>query len=126
LIPIENAYTLISQYEQSIFTNAYERNVIISSPSTLIATLKTIANVRKVEYQNQNAIKIAQASGALYDKFVGLIEDIKQIGKQIDTTKTSYDSAIKKLSDGKGNLISRVELIKQLGAKATKNIPELS
>ena len=125
-IPIENAYTLISQYEQSIFTNAYERNVIISSPSTLIATLRTIANVWKVEYQNQNAIKIAQASGALYDKFVGLIEDIKQIGKQIDTTKSSYDSAIKKLSDGKGNLISRVEMIKQLGAKATKSIPELS
>lgn len=124
-IPIENAYTLISQYEQSIFTNAYERNVIISSPSTLIATLRTIANVWKVEYQNQNAIKIAQASGALYDKFVGLVEDIKQIGEQIDTTKISYDSAIKKLSDGKGNLISRVELIKQLGAKTKKSIPEL-
>lgn len=123
-IPIEQAYTLIVQNDQGIFSEAYERNIILVSPSTLIATLRTISNIWKSEYQNKNALEIAQQSGALYDKFVGFVEDIKLIGKNLDNTKSSYVDAVKKLYEGKGNLISRTEKIKTLGVKASKNLDQ--
>ncbi len=121
-IPIEQAYTLIVQNDKEILSEAYDKNVILVSPSTLIATLRTISNIWKSEYQNKNALEIAQQCGALYDKFVGFIEDIKVIGKNIDGTKNAYVDAVKKLYTGKGNLISRVERIKTLGVKTTKSI----
>lgn len=125
-IPIEPAFSLIIQYDQAILNEAYEKNIVLVSPATLIATLRTIANIWRQEYQNQNALEIAQQSGALYDKFVGLIEDLKQVGKQLDVTQKSYVEAMKKLYDGKGNLVSRVEKIKMLGARATKSMdPQL-
>ncbi|MHB9148029.1 MAG: DNA recombination protein RmuC [Candidatus Amoebophilus sp.] len=123
-IPIEPAFSLIVQHDHAIFSEAYEKNIIIVSPSTLIATLRTISNIWKQEYQNQNALEIAQQSGALYDKFVGFIEDLKQIGRQLDITQKSYVEAMKKLYDGKGNLVTRVEKIKSLGARATKAIDQ--
>lgn len=123
-IPIEQAYTLIVQNDQGIFSEAYERNIILVSPSTLIATLRTISNIWKSEYQNKNALEIAQQSGALYDKFVGFVEDIKLIGKNLDNTKSSYVDAVKKLYEGKGNLISRTEKIKTLGVKTSKNLDQ--
>ncbi|MDR2402240.1 MAG: DNA recombination protein RmuC [Cytophagales bacterium] len=123
-IPIEQAYTLIVQNEKNIFTEAYERNVILVSPSTLIATLRTISNIWKSEYQNKNALDIAQQSGALYDKFVGFIEDIKLIGKNLDSTKNAYADAVKKLYEGQGNLINRAEKIKSLGVKTTKSLDQ--
>ena len=121
-IPIEQAYMLVIQNEQSIFAEAYDRNIIIVSPSTLIATLRIISNVWRNEYQNQNAMEIAQQSGALYDKFVSFIDDLKQIGKQIDSTKNSYYEATKKLYEGNGNIVKRIEKIKSLGAKASKSL----
>ncbi|ACE06631.1 hypothetical protein Aasi_1321 [Candidatus Amoebophilus asiaticus 5a2] len=123
-IPIEPAFSLVVQHDHAIFSEAYEKNIIIVSPSTLIATLRTISNIWKQEYQNQNALEIAQQSGALYDKFVGFIEDLKQIGRQLDITQKSYVEAMKKLYDGKGNLVTRVEKIKSLGARATKAIDQ--
>jgi DNA recombination protein RmuC len=123
-IPIEPAFSLVVQHDHGILSEAYEKNIIIVSPSTLIATLRTISNIWKQEYQNQNALEIAQQSGALYDKFVGFIEDLKQVGKQLDTTQKSYVEAMKKLYDGKGNLVKRVERIKSLGARATKAIDQ--
>jgi DNA recombination protein RmuC len=123
-IPIEPAFSLIVQHDQAILSEAYEKNIIIVSPATLIATLRTISNIWRQEYQNQNALEIAQQSGALYDKFVGFIEDLKQVGKQLDVTQRSYVEAMKKLYDGKGNLVSRVEKIKMLGARATKSMDQ--
>jgi DNA recombination protein RmuC len=123
-IPIEPAFSLVVQHDQAIFIEAYEKNIIIVSPSTLIATLRTISNIWRQEHQNQNALEIAQQSGALYDKFVGFIEDLKQVGKQLDITQKSYVEAMKKLYDGKGNLVKRVENIKSLGARATKSLDQ--
>lgn len=123
-IPIEPAFSLVVQHDHAMFHEAYEKNIIIVSPATLIATLRTISNIWRQEYQNQNALEIAQQSGALYDKFVGFIEDLKQVGKQLDVTQKSYVEAMKKLYDGKGNLVSRVEKIKMLGARATKSMDQ--
>lgn len=123
-VPIEPAFSLIVQHDQAMLSEAYEKNIIIVSPVTLIATLRTISNIWRQEYQNQNALEIAQQSGALYDKFVGFIEDLKQVGKQLDVTQKSYIEAMKKLYDGKGNLVSRAEKIKMLGARATKSVDQ--
>jgi DNA recombination protein RmuC len=125
-IPMEPAFSLVVQYDHTIFTDAYEKNIILVSPSTLIATLRTIANIWKQEYQNQHALEIATQSGALYDKFVGFVEDLKQVGHQLDSTQKVYVEAMKKLYDGKGNLVRRAEQIKQLGARTTKSLdPQL-
>ena len=123
-IPIEPAFSLLVQHDHAIFSEAYEKNIIIVSPSTLIATLRTISNIWRQEYQNQNALEIAHQSGALYDKFVGFIEDLKQVGRQLDMTQKSYVEAMKKLYEGKGNLVKRVEHIKSLGARATKSMDQ--
>ena len=92
------------------------RKKIVVSPTTLMATLCTIANSWKHEYQNQNALEIAQQGGALYDKFVGFIEDLKHLGRQMDTAQKAYAEAMKKLYEGKGNLIRRAQNIKTVGA----------
>ena len=99
-------------------------SIVIVSPSTLLATLRTIASIWRQENQNKNALEIAKQSGALYDKFVGFVDDLVNIGKKIDDSKTSYVDAMKKLTDGSGNLVRRVEKIKQLGAKASKSLPK--
>ncbi len=122
-LPIEPAFGLAIQTEQNLFTSAYEKNIIIVSPTTLLATLRTIANIWKQAYQNKNALEIARQSGALYDKFQGLLKDLQNVGEKLSATQTSYDAAIKKLHTGKGNLVSSVEKIKKLGAKTTKSLP---
>jgi len=121
-MPIESAFSLVIQNDHSIFKEAYEKNIIIVSPATLMATLRTIANIWQQESQNQNALEIAQQSGALYDKFVAFITDLKNLGKQLDTTQKTYEEAVKKLYEGKGNLVRRAEKIRLLGAKTTKII----
>jgi DNA recombination protein RmuC len=123
-IPIEPAFGLAVQNDPDLFTDAYEKNIVIVSPSTLIATLRTIANIWKNEYQNRNAQKIAEESGKLYDKFVGFSNDLVEIGKKLNSTKISYDQAMTKLSTGAGNLIKRTEDIKKLGAKTSKSIDQ--
>lgn len=123
-IPIESAFSATIQADSEIFNDAFERNIVIVSPSTLLATLRTISSIWKFEHQNRNALEIARQGGALYDKFVGFTEDLISIGKNLDKTKTDYNEAMKKLYDGSGNLVRRVENLKQLGAKTSKSISQ--
>lgn len=121
-VPIEPAMAIASQADINIWNEAFEKNIVIVSPSILLATLRTIANIWKQENQNKNAIEIARQSGALYDKFVGFVDDLIGIGKKIDDTKEHYSEAMKKLYDGSGNIVRRIENLKALGAKATKSM----
>ena len=123
-IPIEPAFALAVQSESNLFYDAFERNIVIVSPSTLLATLRTIESIWRQEKQNKNALEIARQSGALYDKFVGFVDDLSTIGNRIDQTKSSYDAAWKKLKDGTGNLVRRAQNIRELGAKTTKSLPQ--
>ena len=123
-IPIEPAFSLAVQHDMGLFNEAYEKNIVLVSPTTLLATLRTIANIWKHEYQNQNALEIAQQGGALYDKFVGFVEDLKHLGRQMDATQKAYLEAMKKLHEGKGNLVKRVQNIKNLGARASKTLDQ--
>ncbi len=123
-IPIEPAFTLAVQHDQDLFNDAYSRNIVIVSPTTLIATLRTIASIWKQEYQNKNAIEIARQGGALYDKFQTFTEDLISIGKHLNGTQKAYQESMKKLSEGSGNLVKRAESLKKLGAKASKQMDE--
>jgi DNA recombination protein RmuC len=123
-IPIEPAFAMAMQAESTLFNEAFEKNIVIVSPSTLLATLRTIENIWRREKQNKHALEIARQSGALYDKFVGFVEDLAEIGKRLDASKDAHTNAMKKLTNGRGNIIKRIEDIKELGAKASKNIPE--
>jgi DNA recombination protein RmuC len=122
-IPIESALALAVQNDPNLSTEAFEQRILILSPSILLAALKIFSSIWQQEKQNQNALDIAKQSGALYDKFVGFIEDLKLVGDRMDQAKTSYVSAMSKLVDGSGNLVGRVEKIKKLGAKASKSLP---
>jgi DNA recombination protein RmuC len=121
-IPMESSFSAAVQADQELFNFAWEKKIVIVSPSTLLATLRTIASVWKQERQTKNAIEIAKQSGALYDKFVGFIEDMDKIGKSIDNSRLAYESAINKLHKGSGNLVKRAQDIQALGAKTTKQI----
>jgi DNA recombination protein RmuC len=123
-IPIEPAFAVAINEDNSLYNKAFEQNIVIVTPSTLLATLRTIDSMWNNEKQQQNAIEIAKQAGALYDKFEGLVTDLTGVGKKIDAAKTDYSSAMNKLVEGKGNLISRVEKIKKMGAKAKKSLPE--
>jgi DNA recombination protein RmuC len=121
-IPIEGAFSAALQADNSLFQEAFDKNVVLVSTSTLLATLKTIASIWKQEYQNQNAVEIARQGGDLYDKFVGFSEDLITLGKQLNTAKGTYDGAMNKLSEGKGNLVSRSEKMRKLGLKTSKQM----
>ncbi len=121
-MPIEPAFALAVQNDAGLFNDAYDKNIVIVSPTTLIATLRTIASIWRQENQTKNAIDIATQGGQLYDKFVGFAEDLIKIGENLRTTKNNYDLAMNKLSVGKGNLVGRAEKLKDLGAKANKVI----
>jgi DNA recombination protein RmuC len=123
-IPIEPAFAVVVNDDNSIYNKAFEKNIVIVTPSTLLATLRTIDSMWNNEKQQQNAIEIARQAGALYDKFEGLMSDLIGVGKKIDATKSDYNSAMNKLFEGDGNLIRRVENLKKLGAKAKKALPE--
>lgn len=123
-MPIEPAYLLAMQYDPNLWNYAYDRRILLISPTNLIAALRMIANLWRVEYQNKNVQEIARQSGELYDKFVGFLEDLKDIGTKIESTHKTYDAAMNKLSTGKGNLIRRVENLKTLGARTGKEIPK--
>ena len=113
-MPIEPAYMLAMQYDPNLWNWAYDRRILLISPTNLIAALRMIANLWRVEYQNKNAMEIARQSGELYDKFTGFLEDLQDVGTKIDATRKVYDASMNKLSTGKGNLIRRVENIKSL------------
>lgn len=122
-IPIEPAFGMAMTHDPNLYNEAFDRNIVLVSPSTLLATMATIKNIWKYEYQNQNALEIAKRGGLLYDKFVGFAEDLEAIGKQLSKTQDIYDSAMGKLSTGKGNLVSRAEKMRELGVDTRKNLP---
>ncbi len=122
-VPIEPALMLALQSDNSIYLEALDKNVVLVSTTTLLATLSTVASIWKQEDQKRNVLEIARQAGALYDKFEGLVQDLLKIGKQINASQENYKNAMNKLTDGKGNLIARVENLKQLGAKTKKSIP---
>lgn len=121
-VPIESSFSIAVQKDAELFNFAWDRRVVIVSPSTLLATLRTIASMWKQERQNRNVMEIARLSGSMYDKFVGFVSDIENIGKHIKNGQDAYDKAINKLSVGAGNLTNTSEKIKKLGAKTTKQI----
>lgn len=121
-IPIESSFSIAVQKDAELFNFAWDRRVVIVSPSTLLATLRTIASMWKQERQNRNVMEIARLSGSMYDKFVGFVADLENIGRYIKNGQDAYDKAINKLSVGAGNLTNTSEKIKKLGAKATKQI----
>ncbi|MFD2285111.1 DNA recombination protein RmuC [Pedobacter petrophilus] len=121
-VPIESSFSIAVQKDAELFNFAWDRKVVIVSPSTLLATLRTIASMWKQERQNRNVMEIARLSGSMYDKFVGFVNDMENIGKHIKNGQDAYDKALNKLSDGSGNLVNTSEKIKKLGAKATKQI----
>lgn len=123
-IPMEPAFAIALNEDPSLYTKAFDRNIVIVTPSTLLATLRTIDSMWTNQKQQENALEIARQAGALYDKFEGFVSDLVRIGNKIKDTKTEYESAMNKLVDGKGNLISSVERLKKMGAKAKKSLPE--
>ncbi len=119
-VPIEPAFALALNQDNSLYTNAFEKNIVIVTPTTLLATLRTVDSMWTNEKQQQNAIEIATQAGRLYDAFFRLSEDLLKVGDQMDRAKGSYSEAMRRLTDGPGNLVRRVEKLKKLGAKATK------
>jgi len=123
-LPIEASFSVAVQGDSEIFAYAWERKIVIVSPTTLLATLRTISSIWKQENQTKNAQEIARLSGTLYDKFIGFAEDMAKIKANIDRTSSSYDDAMKKMKDGNGNIIRTAEKIKELGAKTgNKSLP---
>ena len=123
-IPIESSFSAAIQGDEGLYNYAWDKKVVIVSPTTLLATLRTIASVWKHERQTKNAIEIADKAGRLYDKFKSFIDDMQKIDRGINATRTAYDDAFNKLKTGTGNLIRRAENIKELGAKTNKSIPQ--
>ncbi|QOD61323.1 DNA recombination protein RmuC [Polaribacter haliotis] len=123
-IPIEPAFAVALNTDTNLYNKAFERNIVIVTPSTLLATLRTIDTMWNNEKQQRNALEIAKQAGALYDKFHGLLSDLVGVGKKIDASKTDYNAAMNKLFEGRGNLITSVEKLKKMGAKAKKALPE--
>lgn len=123
-VPIESSFSLALQADNELFNFAWDRKIVIVSPSTLLATLRTIASIWKQERQTRNALEIAEEGGKLYDKFVAFYEDLKDVGKKMDGAKESYVDAMKKLYDGSGNLVRRAEKMRELGAKSNKQLPQ--
>ena len=122
-IPIEPAFAVALEADHELYNKAFVKNIVIVTPSTLLATLRTIDSMWQNEKQQKNAIEIARQAGALYDKFEGLLQDLIKVGNKLKDTKTEYEGAMNKLVNGRGNLITSVEKIKKLGAKAKKALP---
>lgn len=121
-IPIETAFSVAINTDYSLYTNGFDKNIVIVTPSTLLATLRTVETMWRQQKQQENAYEIAKQAGLLHDKFVGLVNDLTRVGKRLEETRNEYDNAFNKLSEGKGNLITSVQKLKDMGAKAKKNI----
>lgn len=123
-LPIESAFSTALQADPDLFSYAWDKRIVLVSPTTLLATLQTVASIWRQEKQHQNAQVIAERAGALYDKFVGFLETFQQIGQRLDQGQKAYEDAMRKLSEGPGNLIRRAEQMRALGAKTNKSIAE--
>lgn len=122
-VPIEAAFSAALQAEPNLFQEAFDRHIVIVSPTTLLATLRVIDSLWKQERQGQNAREIAERAGWLYDKFVLFIQDLDEVGNRLQQLDKAYSSARNKLTEGRGNLVSRSEQLKLLGARASKSLP---
>lgn len=121
-MPIESAFSMSITYKADLFSDAWDRRVVIVSPSTLLATLRTIASMWKQERQTRNVLEIAKEAGALYDKFVGFLQDLEKVGEQLNRAVRAHEDATRKLGTGPGNVVAKVEKLKKLGARASKQI----
>src|SRR5690606_17228399 len=124
-IPIEPAFAMALNEDSALYNKAFEKNIVIVTPSTLLATLRTIDSMWANQKQQENAYEIARQAVALYDKFEGFVSDLIRVGKKIEESKTEYQGAMNKLVEGKGNLITSVEKLKKMGAKEKKALPEI-
>ena len=122
-IPIEPAFLAAIGHQSNLFQDALAKNIVLVCPSTLHATVRTIAHVWRQEHQNRNALEIARLCGAMYDKFVGFVDDLDGVGKSISQTQKNYDEAYKKLTTGNGNLVRSAQRVKELGVKPNKSLP---
>ncbi|MGD9187867.1 MAG: DNA recombination protein RmuC [Desulfobacteraceae bacterium] len=122
-VPIEAAFLAAVDRDRELFSEAFEKNIMVVSPSTLLVTLRTIENIWRNEYQNRHALQIAEKAGGLYNKFVGFVDALEEIGRQLDRAKASYQTAHDRLANGRGNLIRRTQELKALGIKAKKELP---
>lgn len=123
-IPIEPAFALALNYDNTLYNKAFEKNIVIVTPTTLLATLRTIDSMWTNQKQQENAFEIARLAGSLYDKFEGFVSDLIKIGKKMDEAKTEYSGAMNKLTEGRGNVITTIEKLKKMGAKTQKSLPE--
>jgi len=123
-IPIEPAFAIALNEDGNLYSKAFEKNIVIVTPSTLLATLRTIDSMWTNQKQQENAWEIARQAGALYDKFEGFMNDLITVGKKMDEGKKAYEESMKKLYSGNGNLIISIEKLKKMGAKAKKSLPE--
>ncbi|WP_308028042.1 DNA recombination protein RmuC [Neisseria bergeri] len=121
-IPVEPAYLLALQNDAGLFQECFDKRIMLVGPSTLLATLRTVANIWRNEQQNQNALAIADEGGKLYDKFVGFVQTLESVGKSIDQAQNSFQTAFKQLAEGRGNLVGRAEKLRLLGVKAGKQL----
>jgi DNA recombination protein RmuC len=121
-VPIEPAFLLALKTAPNLYQEALAKNIVLVCPSTLMATLRTVAHLWRQDHQNRNALEIAKQCGNLYDKFVGFVDDLEKLGQRLDQAQTSYHDAFNKLKTGKGNLIRSAERVRELGVKPTKNL----
>lgn len=122
-MPLEPAFALAFKQKPELFEQAWSKNVAIVSPTTLLATLRTVASLWKQDKQQRNAFEIAKRGGELYDKFAGIVKDLETLGERLNSTQKVHAEIMGKVSQGRGNLISQVEKLKELGAKADKTLP---
>jgi DNA recombination protein RmuC len=122
-MPLESAFSLAIQQQPDLFSFAWEKKIVIVSPTTLLATLMTVGSIWKHEKQTRNALEIARQGGRLYDKFVSFLADLENLGRQIEKSRQTYLEAHKKLSSGSGNIIGKVRILQDLGAKTSKELP---
>lgn len=124
-MPLEPAFALAFRLKPELFEQAWDKNIAIVSPTTLLSTLRTVASLWKQERQQKNALDIAKRGGELYDKFAGIVKDLETLGERLGSTQKVHSEIMGKMSTGRGNLISQVEKLKELGAKAEKSLPQL-
>jgi DNA recombination protein RmuC len=125
-VPLEPAFAVALQYDSRLFLDAMEKNIVIVTSTTLLATMRTVSHIWRQDRQKRNVQEIARQSGMLYDKFVGFVEDLREVGTRLDHAQASLNGALNKLSDSKkfgDTLIGRAQKIKELGAKASKSLP---
>lgn len=123
-VPIESSFSLALQADQELFNYAWERRIVIVSPTTLLATMRTIASMWKMDKQSQHAFQIAEESGKLYDKFKLFMDDMVKVGNQLTSTRSTYEEAMKKLVTGRGNMVNQAEKLREMGARNTRRIDE--